>query len=183
MSAKLHIARATLIVLLSAGAICAQERDPGQSSPREAVTAVELDAMDRLVDARDRESLYPRLARGPLEIVGTSQEDNDLRAGVPALKNSDLVVAMVDTQEVRERLLAIYSGQEVQPKPHRLALPEGAAAPSGGAEVSTEMESLDATRAEAENSDSGGDGPDRKLVFLSLLTVGGASWIVLRLRR
>ena len=109
------------LLVLSLCSVGLAEEAASNASPRQTTpTASERKQAERTMDARGREFLYPTQERDPLEIVGNGQADNDFRAGTPALMHSDLVVALVDPEAARERLLAIYGGESVEPIAHRL---------------------------------------------------------------
>jgi len=72
--------------------------------------SVSLQRQRGLVEDRERGVLFPR-DRKPMEIVGLSQGDNDFRARTPALQKSDMRSAQVDLEQLRERMLAAYSGK------------------------------------------------------------------------
>ena len=109
------------LLVLSLCSVGLAQEAARDATPRQTIpTAGERQQAERTLDARGREFLYPTQERDPLEIVGNGQADNDFRAGTPALMHSDLVVALVDSDAARERLLAIYGGESVEPIAHRL---------------------------------------------------------------
>lgn len=114
--AGLRLALALLCLL----ALPAAARSQDSRDRDYAETEVEFDEM---AWDRDREILHEG---DPLKISGLEQGDNEIRSRTPALAKTDGRVAMVDTDELRERKLAMYEGRQRFHRPLALAGGDGA---------------------------------------------------------
>jgi len=63
---------------------------------------------ESVLEGRDREILHA--GEDPLKLRGIDQGPDGFRSGTPALQRADVSVAMVDTDELRKRRLAMYEG-------------------------------------------------------------------------
>lgn len=112
---------AGLAALALQGSVAAQER--GEVPERSAAKELEY---FHLAGTRDREAM--RLGdEDVLVSVGTSEGGNNFRTSTPALMKSAGEVALVDREELRSRLFAMYkegSTFSSAPRTHTLVTPE-----------------------------------------------------------
>jgi hypothetical protein len=78
------------------------------------------DSSEDLLRERNRSAMHPG---DPLKIVGLEQGGNDIRAGTPALANSDRAVALVRTDVNYQRTLAMYADGATFNQPLPLSSP------------------------------------------------------------
>lgn len=178
MIAKPAAIAAGALLLLIAPLASSQELSPALARDQEGMSQEDLRSVQRLLDSREREFLYPTEERNPLDIVGIDQENNDFRAGTPALKNADMTVAMVDTEEARERLLSLYGGKQVIPAPLGLAAPG-----NSHADPSREDSPNADRKTDLNEGDESGDSEHSLPWFYSVPLLGlAAAWLWTRSR-
>ena len=97
-SARAILCGIALVLVMGASAL-GQESD----GPRENASNADI---ENVLGARNRSAMHPG---NPLEIVGLEQGANEIRSRTPALQSSDHAVAILNSDEMHERALAMYT--------------------------------------------------------------------------